>query len=450
MNLETQRASHGHALSAQRTEALQAYLEADYQRALDRLRAVPEGKRWTEDHILEARILLRLGDAARSGTVAAVAQDTAASVDERVLARALLAAALDRDGRSGHAAAAFREARAEAPKAHRTIRAELGYFEAVSSWSSGDLARAGRLVESALKDADDVVRALLLQLRGWIEIRRERYTQAAEHFDAALCASQRSRYRDVRLEARLIHALSVIATETIDVPLASRVDELATAFSWNDGVARERFNTTTCRRFAALLRGEMQEAYRLGLLAIELAPTAAFSAIAHTNHAALLRFVGDNFSSRYHFGIARRRIAETHWSVADVEEHVALANYAIEAAPADPASAAQALTIYRSVSAFLKRDLALERDRRTEGFGDFAEGRVAEALGDAERALDSYDRSLRCWSALGYRMRAAIVALDVARLSPDHRSPRETAAALERAPHAWFAKYTTAPPPSGR
>ncbi len=418
--------------------AFEAYLAADYAHALALVRSPDFDGPEAERRVIEARVLLHSGDPSGAALAAAEARCAARDDDERTLAAALQGAALARAGQPAKAARCFAEARKTAVRGHRTVRAELGYLEAVDAWSAGDIARAEALLEAALCDGDDVVTASLLQLQGWLEVRRERYADAARQFEDALDAAQRSAYRDVRLEARLIHALAVIASETIDLRLAGRLERRMDSVIWSTGVKHERFNTMTCLRFIALLRGELEAAYRYGQLALELAPDDAFRAIAHTNQFALLALAGDRFVAQVHVSDARCLIGAVEWRKADVEQRVALTNYVIEAAARDPSGASQFLTLYRSITERKNTVLVLEGDRRVDAFTDMADGRLAEALGKPERAIAAYQRSLRRWTALDYRMRAAIVAADLHRLTGDDQYLEDVRAALRRAPRAWF------------
>lgn len=428
--------------------ATAAYLAADYDRALALVRAPAYRGNEEERSLLEARIVSRTGDPLAAVSAAVAARRAARSADARALAAALEAMGLGRAGKRPSAVRRFQEARRHAARGGPNTRAEVGYFEAFDAWSVHDMTRSEQLLDAALPDADGLVASSLIALKGWIEVRRERYDAAARHFEQALADAQRSadpKERDVRLEARLVHVLLVTAGETIDLPLARRVEQRTDEIAWSNGVARERFNTTTCRRFIALLRGDTADAYRFGEIAIAQAPDDAFRAVAHTNQYALLQAKGDKFAAGVHLEQARRIIERFHWRTADVEQRVALTNYAIEAAGADPSGASRALTMYRSISERKDSGLALQGDRRVDAFTDMAEGRVAEARGDIDRAVVAYERSVRRWTALDYRMRAAIVALDLFRLTKDMSYLDEVNGAQKRAPQAWF----RIPPPPG-
>jgi DNA-binding CsgD family transcriptional regulator len=97
------------------------------------------------------------------------------------------------------------------------------------------------------------------------------------------------------------------------------------------------------------------------------------------------------------------------------------------------------MTLYDSLAERAGADECHYEDRRVFACEAMATARVAEALGDEDRALRSYERSLASWNLLHFDMRAAMVTLDLERMTRDERYRISIAPVLGRAPKAWFA-----------
>lgn len=421
--------------------AWSAYLESDYAKCLDLLAfgtpALTKDERF-EVALLRTRALLRCGRSASAIDSVEEALALAGDASTHILALGFLGTALRRAKRMRDADAAFTKGLAFSDQASAEARSEFAYLRAVAAWEDGDMDRARNCAMQALPDAQDVALAALHQVIGWIEIRCERYATAAQSFLQALEVLDGSPVDDLRLRARLIHALCVIASETIDLQLWGRIKPAVDAMRWTDGVARAHFHTLVCRSFLALLEGKLDEAWSVSREALCATQTPAFIAIASTNAGAIDQLVGDAYAARRNFSRAWDVISGVRWSEADEEERIALANFAIEAPEDLKPYARKAMTIYRSVAPRFDLGLALHRDRRVAAFEATASGRIAEICGNTAEAIGHYERSLRLWNALDYRMRAALVASRLLRLTHDDQYRADINVAAQRAKHAWF------------
>jgi DNA-binding CsgD family transcriptional regulator len=413
--------------------ALSAFLDADYPQTLRFLDCAPvTGELW----LLRARALYRSGLFDEAQLV--LEKPLKVPHQQQIVADALRGAVLRRQGRAEEAQAILDRAVLQVEPLQGEARAEVSYYAAAAAWEDRDLQRAEALVNAALPSADGVLAAMLLQLLGWIEVRRERYRDAADFFFDALTALSSAEREDLRFRAKLVHGILVVASERIDFRLWRRLEPIFEKTRWSAGVQREHFSSVTCRRFIALLEGDLGEAWRRSLEAIFLAPSAAFRAIAETNAAVVSGILGDRFAAQRHFGDAWQIIDRVAWADADDEERVALTNFAIEAPESMTAEAQRCATMYRSLTAKRDPKLALDGDRRLHAFELMAGGRIYEALGQSKNAVEQYDQSLRIWVDVDYRMRAALVAKSLHRLTGDESYLRDLRMAVDRAPRAWF------------
>jgi len=279
-----------------------------------------------------------------------------------------------------------------------------------------------------------------LGLLGWIETKRERYDAAAKYFIAALDHLRATGEAHAFLQARMIHAAGIVASETVDLALGRRVRDEYDRVSWTGSLRREQFNSLTCMHFLSLLEGDIDTAYLLGRKAAEIAPKGPYAAIGETNGAVLSGLLGDEYGAALSLKRAWELLRSYAWTSADDEERIALTNFAIAGAATLPVEARKAVTLYQSLRAKANPLNALYNDRRLRAFEAMAAGRVSEALGRRLDAVGHYGRSLDQWQQLNYRMRAALVALDLRRLTGEERYATIVEEVSKRAPSAWLAR----------
>jgi len=357
----------------------------------------------------------------------------------RLLAMALEAGALKGLGRAAESVAAFENVRAALATVDPRSTGEVAYLLAVEEWENRRYDRAVELVTRNVRAGVHLAESEALL--GWIDVVRERFSAAAAHFLSALGNLSAGPRDDVRLRGRLIHALGIIASETIDLKLGQRVRREFEAMDWPASLGIERFNAQTCLRFLALLEGDIERAWILSRDAVVMAPDPAYAAIGETNAAVASGLLGDVRASELQAARAWDILTKVRWSSVDHEGRVALTNFAIECGSLMPAEASKALTKYRSLTAKRNSLLAFEYDRRVTAFEKVAAGRVAEALGQRGTAIRSYAEALDLWLELGFLMRAALVALDLYQVTGDEDRLEPVHAALERAPAAWFGSW---------
>ena len=102
-----------------------------------------------------------------------------------------------------------------------------------------------------------------------------------------------------------------------------------------------------------------------------------------------------------------------------------------------PSEARRAMTLYRSLAPKLAAGSS-GADRRKLAFEAMAGGRIADAGGEYSGAERLYRKALDLFEALRLDMRAAIVALDLRRITGDDVYAGPIKAVLSRAPRAWF------------
>ena len=311
------------------------------------------------------------------------------------------------------------------------------YLLAVDAWEARRYDIAERLIARNIASGRNLAESHAL--RAWIAVRGERYRGAGAHFARALSAMERED-AEFRHRARIIHGALMIASDVVDLRLGRRARDAYERMApfWPTTLGTERFNIERCLRGLALLEGDLDAAFAAARAAVVYAPTLAFAALAELYGAELSRTLNDRASREIQLRRAWSHIRAASWGDVDTEQRMTLTTFALEAADSMPAEARKAITMYRSLRAKAKPENALEDDRRVTAFDFWAAGRLSELLQDEAGAIDRYRRSYELWSKLGYDVRAALVALDLERLTNSGQFRTAVDAVLRRAPQAWI------------
>ncbi len=419
-------------------EARTAWSGGEYEQVLRLLTAARFDKR--DDRIasalLQARALLAVD---RPEAVASLLERTAKEVkrsEETVLSRMLLGAALTRTNRREKGEALLDEAAALARQSVPGLVAEVGYYRALSRWSSHRLPEAEEIIETALPVATDIVRSRLLQLLGWIDVRRENYGAAAHEFTAALDELNKAKHTDVKGRARILTALGIIAAETIDLRLGRLVRREYALCKWSDDTRIERFHVVEYLSWLSLLEGEVGRAWDERQLALTLTVDTTYHAIALISAAHIAATVGDRFSESRYLELAGSLLLRGDQVGLDVDRRVAMLSFAAANANAD--AARKVLALYERTRPRRTDMLSFEGDRRLDAYEFYARGKAAIAEGRTKQGIVELEQALELWTRLSYRLRVGIVASELRGVTGDRRYAQAALDALRNAPHAWL------------
>jgi DNA-binding CsgD family transcriptional regulator len=395
-----------------------------------------------EAALLSARASRALGDAEAWFVAATAAVRDLDAPPVHATALALRATAARILGKPRDAKNALDEAARTTARLSAASGASARYELALEAFDTHDFARAETLAREnvAAGTLDSASTALLAS----IALKRERYADAGTHFSAALRKLQASGETDVALEARALLGLASVAVETIDTRAIDRVRKAFSKASWPETLRSERFGILIALLYASLLENDVAAAYFGAREASFVAPAAPERALAEILSATTSALLGDRNAEKLHFGRAWTILRTGKWAAADTSAAFALLTFAAEAAPSMLTEARKSLASYRSLAPKVGAAGAGTSDRRTLAFEAFAAGRVADAAGDDIAAERLYQKALDTFEALGHSMRAAIVALDLRRITGDTAYVAPIKAALSRAPQAWFGKQLAA------
>lgn len=388
--------------------------------------------------VLQARALLALD---RHDQVAPLLQRASKEVkgaDETALTQMLLGTALTLTGRRDQGESLLDEAAALAKRGAPQLAAEIAYYRAVSRWSSHRLAEAEEIVEAALPAAKDVHRARLLQLLGWIDVRSENYSGAARQFTAALDELNRAKQPDVLGRARLLHALGIIAAETVDLRLGRLVRREYESNTWSEDTRIERFHVLEYLAWLSLLEGQVGRAWDERQRALSLTVDTSYHASALTSAANIAGIVGDRFSEARYIELAGSLLLRGDQLALDVDRRIAMLAFIASAPAAHVDAARKVLTLYERTRPRKTERHAFEGDRRVEGFELYARGKLSLTEGRTQQGIAELEKALELWSRLTYRLRIAVTANALRSATGDPRYAQVALDALRSAPNAWL------------
>ncbi len=422
------------------SDARDAWADGKYRsvsRMLER-RSFPKGTQRVEAALLRARALLVLNEPQAVASVLDLDPRDLSRADDDATARMLRAAAATRIGRCEAGDRSLDEL-AQQSDLPPTIATEVAYYRALSRWSSYRLDDAEAIIEGQIERAEGVIRSRLMQLRGWIDIRRENYAAAAHQFSAALDTLRSAPRKDPKGSAAILHALAFIAAETIDLQLGLRVRREYTAEAWTSDTRIEQFQVLEQLSWLSLLEGDVQHAWQERQHALSLSVDSTYHALALMQAGEVARIVGDGFSAERYIALAGKLLLAGDQTDLDVERRIALLTFVAGADDVHGPAAASVLTLYERSLPKDTRMLAFEDgDRRVEAYYRYASGKQALRTGNRERAIAQLHDSLERWVQLTYRLRAAIVANELFQLTGEEAYARTALEALRRAPKAWL------------
>ncbi len=426
--------------AAELSEAHAAWDAGEYERVVKLLGSAKFDRR--EDRVgsavLQARALLALDRQDQVVTLLQRASKEVKGAEETVLTQMLHGAALTLSGRYEQGETLLDETAALAKRTSPQLTAEIAYYRALSRWSSHRLPEAEEIVEAALPAARDVHRARLLQLLGWIDVRGENYSGAARQFTAALDELNRAKRPDAQGRARLLHALGIIAAETIDLRLGRMVRREYDANTWSDDTRIERFHVLEYLAWLSLLEGNVGRAWDERQRALSLTVDTAYHASALTSAANIAGVVGDRFSEARYLELAGSLLLRGDQLALDVDRRIAMLAFVASAPSANIEAARKVFTLYERTRPRKTERLALEGDRRMEGFELYARGRLSIAEGRTQPGVAEFEKALDLWSRLGYRLRVAVTANTLRSATGDPRYAETALEALRSAPNAWL------------
>lgn len=426
--------------SAALEDARAAWDAGEYTRVARSLDGIPFARRdeRAAAAILRARALLVLGRPAEVIAALERATDALEGPEELLAARMLRGAARARAGDADGGEAELAAVAAEAARSAPVLVPQIAYHRAVAAWAAHRLHDAEAIVAAALPHAAGAARARLLQMRGWIDSRRQRFGPAAAAFRDALEVLHGSGERDAAGEAALLHALASIAAETIDLALGEVVRSAYARAVWSDDVRADQFFTLEYLSWLSLLAGEVERAWDERAHALTITTETGHHAKALVYAAHVAHIVGDRFSGKRQLDLAASLLLRGDQVNLDVERRMSLLSFASFADREHREQAQDAMTLYTRSAPRTTHVLALEGDSRVMGFELYARANLAEIGGDERTAIRTFREAAALFARIGYRFRAALCTFRLYALTGEEDAARAALEHLRDAPRAWL------------
>jgi DNA-binding CsgD family transcriptional regulator len=427
-------------------EAREAWFAGDWERAIALLGGAElqdRGER-AEAAFLLARAALRAGQPARALIALDDAAELAEGADERVTAAMLRGTALVRLGRADEGLPLLERAAADGASAHHAVRAEAGYDLALAYYAANRLDDAETTLDAHADPDADIIHARALELYGWIEVRRERYPIAARHFLDALEVLRGTTHRDALMVASLLHGMTGIALDTLDLKLFARVRADVDAMTWSPGLQTRWFAIRRDRAFVELLEGNAGEAWRLADETLFASDAGAQRVAALVAVARVVRAAGDTFTPERLVRKAAAIAADVDWGATGAEDRAALLALIRDAAEIDTSTAEDLSVLYESLPAPRAPLDVLDVQPRLDALEDVARAALARARGDTGDALKRLRSAIAVWRRLGDRFDEAVGLLALAEIAPGGESLNRADELTRVVPRSWLRRRYSA------
>jgi DNA-binding CsgD family transcriptional regulator len=421
-------------------DAREAWFAGDWDRSMALLEGIEPEERAerVEAAYLLARAALRAGQPARALVALDSVAGLASGEDEQITAAMLRGTALVWSARPAEGLPLLERAAAANASVHHAIRAEAGYELALAYWAAGRLDDAEAALDAHADPGADIIHARALELYGWIEARRERHPIAARHFLDALEALKSSRHHDAGMHASLLHAMTAIACDTLDLKLFARVRADVDALAWTPGVQARWFAIRQNRAFVELLEGNAVEAWRLADETLFQSAPGAQRVGALVTAARVARAAGDAFTPERLVQKAAAVASDVDWGAVDAEGRVALLTAIRDAAGVDAETGSRLLALYDALPRTRAPFDVFAGDRRLDALADVARAALARARGETVEAAARLRAARTVWQALGYRYDEAVTTLALLELAPDPAALQRADELTRLVPRSWL------------
>jgi DNA-binding CsgD family transcriptional regulator len=452
--MQSQSREYGDVLFSNATldDARSAWSRGDFLGCLARLDAAgtpaPGNAAWVEATLLRARSLYRLRRYAETISLLEPELAVFADGDESCTARMLVGSSIVRSGDVGRGLAILdpTAADADARSVHRAIRAEIAHARAHAHWMRREHDEAERLARLAEAAGADIISVRATQLRGFIALTRQRFTEALALFNLTLDAYWRCRQRDADLAEMAVYQIAVLelmlrsrdVRGTHAVPDRRRVRDPWDATPEVASVTRLQTYAFDAWLFAH--DGDRDMAFRKVRQAEEMATTPAWRVWALAERAALAAAFGELGSAREHAAVGAELVQTVEWSATTGEERVGLLYLTETLAVTDPAAAVATLNVYDALSDPMDPDRAFSTDPRFQAIEDYVRGLVLRLAGDDAGAKKFLTAAAQRYAACGHLWRAVVARLALASMSTHGALDPIRALVAENFPNSFLAR----------
>jgi tetratricopeptide (TPR) repeat protein len=281
-------------------------------------------------------------------------------------------------------------------------------------------------------------RARAFEILGAVEARRERYSEQSAYICRALGELKCVETPDVWHELSLLGTLSVLVRDLgLDAEASLLRERLAE--EWPAEAVGFRFGVLRALGIWAASKGDHVGALRDLRAAAEHAPSPVFRLAATLDRAFLARELHQAIMAREELDYAERLSAQIDWPNAFGEDRFVLLLLAEVLADRSASKARRAMDRYRGIKTKLPPNYIAAGDRRWEADECFAEATVLRAEGHFDRARVYFAKAFEILDAVGYTLKAARAALEIAEISKEPRFAEYARSEARERPNSWLA-----------
>lgn len=275
----------------------------------------------------------------------------------------------------------------------------------------------------------------------FISARRERYDLQKYHTRLALDECDKASMKDVVFEANLLSNLALFSIDFGDDGYVSERLERMPELEW---LAPQRYEIMRSLAWSNALRGDYLGTFRYLRDAGDIANTIPRRMRATLDRAYFARQLKQELTAREELDFAERLSSRVDWNeVASNEgELTALAFLSQEIAATLPVRARRLFLRYKALKSKLPPNMLATCDRRAWAEELGVDATISRAEGNENRAISLFVEAFEIWDSLGYRVRAALVARDLAALGAGSRFGAYVAKESSIRPRSWFASIT--------
>jgi DNA-binding NarL/FixJ family response regulator len=412
-------------------EARSAWSRGDFIGCLSRLDTIRSAKAgsasWVEATLLRARSFYRLRRYRDTIALLEPVLAVFAEGDESCTAQMLFGSSIARSGDVDRGLAILDAAavRAEAPRVHRAVRAEIAHARALAHWTRREHDETERLAQVAEAAGVDIISVRATQLRAFVAVTQLRFGEALALFNLTLDAYWRCRQRDADLAEMTVHQIAAL-----ELMLRSRdvrgthavADRRRVRDPWDatpQAASVTRLQTFVFDAWLFAHDGDRDTAFRKMRHAEEMATDPAWRVWALAGRASMAAAFGELGSAREHAALGTELLASVDWTATTGEERVGLLFLAETLAVTDPAAAIATLKTYDALSDPMDPDHAFSTDPRFRAIEDYVRGLVLRAAGQDAKATKLFATAAATFAACGHLWRAVVARLALASTSPD-------------------------------
>jgi hypothetical protein len=281
-------------------------------------------------------------------------------------------------------------------------------------------------------------RARAHDILAFIGARQERYDLQKWHYQQALIECDRAHVPDAALEANL---LSNLATFLVDFGDDGYVRERFDRMPDSEWLASHRYEVLRALAWSNALRGDNLGAFRDLRDASDIATTIPRKMRAILDRAYFARQLKQDITAREEVDYAERLSGRVDWNLAasDDGELTALAFLSQEIAPTVPVRARRLFDRYKSLKSKLPSNFVAANDRRARAEELAVDATISAAEGHSGRSISLFVEAFEIWDALGYGVRAALIARNLAALGAGEHFRQYAAAQAAMRPRSWLA-----------